>query len=47
MMQVKAEGWWCENCEFFEEEDSDQWSDTCAACGCGGEHHTRVEVVTK
>jgi hypothetical protein len=48
MMEVKAEGWWCENCEFFEsDEDQEQWSDTCESCGCDGSVHVRVEVVTK
>lgn len=49
MMQTKAEGWWCENCEFFEEDDSDIWNDhdQCEACGCSGSDHVRVEVVTK
>lgn len=47
MFEVLAEGWWCENCEVFEENDADQWSDRCYACGCDGSAHRRVEVVTK
>lgn len=48
MMEVLAEGWWCTECEVFEaDEDQDQWSDTCPACGCGGKTHRRVEVMTK
>lgn len=47
-MRTVAEGWWCENCEFFEaDEDQDQWSDMCPSCGCDGSEHIRVEVVTK
>lgn len=46
-MQVKATGWWCENCEMFEDEDSEWNSDQCMGCGCDGADHTSVEVVTK
>jgi hypothetical protein len=47
-MQTVSEGWWCDACEFFEpDEDQDQWSDACPACGCDGSTHRRVEVVTR
>lgn len=48
MMEVKATGWWCESCEFFEmDDDQDQWSDECPECGCDGSAHVRVEVVSQ
>lgn len=44
--QTLAEGWWCENCEMFEQ-DVDETQDNCIACGCEGCDHVPVEVIGK
>lgn len=47
-MRTVATGWWCTNCEFFENEDDvDTRADTCVGCGCDGSDHHVAEVVTK
>lgn len=48
MMRVVAIGWWCETCEFFEDEDQiDLMAPTCTSCGCLSNNHVSVEVATK
>lgn len=43
-----AEGWWCQKCEFFEDDDQiDTTVDECPSCGCPGATHLRVAVVAK
>lgn len=48
MGRTIIEGWWCDNCEFFESEDDiDTTIDACRACGCSANSHTPVEIVTR
>lgn len=48
MMEILAEGWWCEGCETFEmEDDIDETKDFCFSCGCAGSQHRPVEILTK
>jgi hypothetical protein len=48
MMQVVADGWWCRQCEFFEDDDQINTEvEVCIQCGCNGAEHLPVEVVTK
>lgn len=42
--EVLAEGIWCEDCEFFEENEIEK--DTCPACGCSRTRHVPAKVVT-
>lgn len=47
-MQTLAEGWWCTQCEFFEQEDEiDTTIDECPSCGCNGSEHVPVEITNK
>jgi hypothetical protein len=49
MMRTIATGWWCETCEFFEDEDQVDLTNEvqCTGCGCPPGAHVPVEVVTK
>lgn len=48
LMQTVAEGWWCENCETFEQDDEINTEvPQCQLCGCSGVDHRPVEIVTK
>ncbi len=49
MMRTVATGWWCENCEFFEDEDQVDLlnEDRCIGCGCAPSAHVSVEIITK
>lgn len=44
-----AEGWWCRQCEFFEDDDDEinETMEVCVSCGCNGAEHSRAEVVAK
>lgn len=46
--QEMAAGWWCPNCEFFEDEDhTDTTAEQCVSCGCDGADHIPVVVIGK
>lgn len=40
--EILAEGWWCFNCNFFEEERPRA---ICQACGCSNETHRKVRII--
>lgn len=42
-MIVLAGGYWCTNCEFFED---DAPGSSCPACGCAESDHVAANVVT-
>lgn len=42
-MSALAEGWWCRDCEFFEEGDMEAGG--CMSCGCSPARHVEVQVV--
>ena len=47
-MDPIAKGYWCTNCEFFEDEIYSQFeADICNACGCPADSHTCVRVVSE
>jgi len=44
--QTLADGWWCLNCEFFEQDDEINTTiEQCQSCGCNGAAHVPVQVV--
>lgn len=46
--QEIVEGWWCNQCDFFEgQDDVDTTKDQCQACGCNGASHIPVVIVGK
>lgn len=43
-----AEGWWCQTCEFYEDDDEiNAEMEMCVCCGCSGASHIRVDVVAR